>query len=578
MSAALDALKWPAVIALVTLSALFAGLTLGMLSLDKIELEVVVAGEDKKLSECARKIIPVRRNGNLLLCTFLIGNTACNSLSSILMADLEGGIVGFIVSTVLILFFAEIIPQAICSRYALQIGAKVIWIVKFFIILFYPVAKPISMILDLALGEEIGTIHTRQELSKLLQIHVTEGAIDHESGNILQGALKTMNKMKVTELMTPIEDCYMLHISLTLDFKTVGEIFETGYSRIPVYDKDKSDVVALLFAKDLIMVDPDDETPLRYFVSIFGRPVDTFTDSLTVRLAFVKLKQGHCHLALVKDADSRLIGVITLEDIVEEIIQGDINDETDIHVGHFDKLRKQKSKFRLLNAEIRDSLLDPEEVKALTSHLMQNVALIREAKLDRLCLEWLLQQSQVQLVEDEHKLIYQKGVVADFCVVVLTGRLEIQSGENEFRNDAGSFSVVAPEALFQDTYTPDFTARIGSEKARIVMIKKSVLDAVQKVYCLTVPKAHSIGVHGETAASAADPNLRHAFAQSVYTRKIRKGSLEPDHAHKDPRFFISEPAFTRSGTKGTSEPVDPNDTDELDDIRMSVSTSKLPSG
>ena len=577
MTTALEALRWPAVIALVSLSALFAGLTLGMLSLDKIELEVVAAGEDKKLAQCARKIIPVRRNGNLLLCTFLIGNTACNSLSSILMADIEGGIVGFIVSTVLILFFAEIIPQAVCSRYALQIGARVIWIVMFFLVLFYPISKPISMILDLALGEEIGTIHTRQELSKLLQIHVTEGAIDHESGNILQGALNAMNVMKVTELMTPLEDCYMLHISLTLDFKTVGEIFETGYSRIPVYDKDKNDVVALLFAKDLILVDPDDETPLRYFVSIFGRPVDTFNDTATVRTAFIKLKQGHCHLALVKNAEAKLVGVITLEDIVEEIIQGDINDETDIHVGHYEKLRKQKSKFRLLNAEIRDSQLDPEEVKALASHLLQNVPLVKQASLERDCLEYLLQQSQVQLVEDPDRLIYEKGIAADFCVIVLTGRLEIQSGVDEFRNDAGSLSVVAPEALFQDSFVPDFSARIGTEKARIVIIKKPALDAVRKVYCLTIPKAHSFGHHGEVHATGTDPNLRHAFAQSLYTRKIRKGSAEPDHSFKDPGLFVSEPAFDRP--KVSSEPRDPRDDEEVDEgVKISLSTSKLPSG
>jgi metal transporter CNNM len=282
MNEVLDALRWPAVAFLVCLSALFAGLTLGMLSLDKIELEVISAGEDKLLAACAAKIIPVRKNGNLLLCTFLVGNTACNSLSSILLADLEGGTVGFIISTVSILLFAEIIPQAVCSRYALQIGARVIFLVKFFIVILYPIAKPISMLLDCSLGEEIGTIHTRQELSKLLQIHVNEGAIDHESGNILQGTLRTMNMMKVTEILTKVDDCYMLHVSATLDFKTVTEIFEYGFSRIPVYDKNKSDVVAILFVKDLILVDPDDETPLQYFISIFGRAVDTFVDSTSV--------------------------------------------------------------------------------------------------------------------------------------------------------------------------------------------------------------------------------------------------------------------------------------------------------
>ena len=562
----LNALMWPAVIILVSMSAMFAGLTLGMLSLDKIELEVVAAGEDKKLAECARKIMPVRKNGNLLLCTFLIGNTACNSLSSILLADIEGGIVGFIISTVLILFFAEIIPQAICSRYALQIGARVIIPVKFFIVIFYPVAKPISMILDCALGEEIGTIHTRQELSKLLQIHVTEGAIDHESGNILQGALRTMNAMKVTDILTPVEECYMLHISRTLDFKTVSEIFEFGFSRIPVYDKDKSDIVAMLFTKDLILVDPDDETPLQYFISMFGRPVLTFTDTTTVKDAFVKLKQGHGHLAIVKHEEETLIGVITLEDIVEEIIQGEIMDETDLHTEH---LKRKRSKYRLLNAEAEEALLSPEEVKALASHLMMNISVFRDSHFDKDCLRWILHQSHVMTIDDPEKKIYEKGTPADFCIIVLTGRLEIKSGENEYRNDAGSLSVVAPEALLRETYIPDFTATISSDRARMVVINKSTLHAACRVYSVEGERRESIHADG------SDPSIRNAFAYQVFSKKSRRAGLTPaENSFRDAKMFISEPPPMNAA----SEPADDSDRDNLDDLKVSWSTSRLPKG
>ena len=565
----LDALRWTAAILLILLSALFAGLTLGMLSLDKIELEVVQAGEDKKLAACATKIIPVRRNGNLLLCTFLIGNTACNSLSSILMADLEGGLVGFIVSTVAILFFAEIIPQAICSRYALQIGAQVIWVVKFFLVLFYPIAKPVSLILDWTLGEEIGTIHTRQELSKLLQIHVSEGAIDKESGKILQGALKALNTMKVTEIMTPIEECYMLHISCTLNFKLMSEIFETGFSRIPVYDKSKDDVVALLFAKDLVLVDPDDETPLRYFISIFGRPVVNFCETTIVRTAFVKLRRGgHSHLALVRrpklneqtvteddtksgvlppcPTDGKVLGVITLEDIVEEIIQGDIQDETDADTNFGQpKLRRQHTKYRLLNAQVRDVLLAPEEVKALASHLIVNVELIRDATppVTIECLEWVLAQSPVSIEEDGSRNIFSQGQEADFCLIVLTGRIEIKLDNNEYRNDVGSLSVIAPEALFQENFVPDFSAVIGSESARIVKIHRKVFGTGRRVFSL-VDSDHLIG--GEVGT---DPNIRHAFAETLLTRKRQKSNWSPDLLEAAPA-RISIPA---------SEPGDPND-------------------
>ena len=603
----LTGLRWTAAVLLIMLSALFAGLTLGMLSLDKIELEVVQAGEDKKLAACATKIIPVRRNGNLLLCTFLIGNTACNSLSSILMADLEGGVVGFVVSTVAILFFAEIIPQAVCSRYALQIGARVIWIVKFFLVLFYPIAKPVSLILDWTLGEEIGTIHTRQELSKLLQIHVTEGAIDKESGKILQGALKALSTMKVTEIMTPIDECYMLHISCTLNAKLMSEIFETGFSRIPVYDKSKDDVVALLFAKDLILVDPDDETPLRYFVSIFGRPVINFCETTIVRTAFVQLRRGHSHLALVRKpkvevvqpngvadddtksgivpacpTDGQVLGVLTLEDIVEEIIQADIFDETDRDTnfgapsGGGGKFRRQHTKYRLLNAQVRDTSLAREEVRALASHLIVNVDLIRDAQppVTLECLEWVLSQSPVCVEEDPSREIFSQGTKADFCLIVLTGRIEIKLENNQFRNDVGSLSVIAPEALFDENFVPDFTAVIGSESARIVKVYRKIFDTGRRVYSL-VDTSHLIGNE-----VGADPTIRHAFAETLLTRKRLKSNWSPDMFESAPPggakegITASEPGDKNDSPHGTAS-LPPNEPERRSELQFAYSTGRL---
>ena len=513
---------WPEAIILICFSALFSGLTLGMLSLDKVELEVVAAGEDLKLAACARRIIPVRKDGNLLLCTFLIGNTACNSLSSILMASIAGGIAGFLISTILILFLGEIIPQAVCSRYALQIGSRVICLVYFFRILFYPIAKPISLLLDFALGEEIGTIHTRQELSKLLQIHVTRGAIDAESGNILQGALHALNVMRVVELLTPVEEVYMLPLSATLDFKTVSEIFEAGFSRIPVYDDSipgvalkERIIVAILFAKDLILVDPDDATSMKYFVSIFGRKVVTFAPDVTVRAAFVKLKQGHSHLALVRG--ECFLGVITLEDIVEEIIQDAIEDETDIDIK---KRGTTRSKFRLLDAGVRDAILEAEEVKALAMHLTNNVDLLRPIGFE--CWKWVLQQSTVLYIEDPEYCIYETGLSANFALIVLTGKIHTmyQNGD-EF--EYGSFSVIASEALFGDMFIPNFTAKLASEKARVVVVKRATLAAGQKVF----------GSTALPSALGADPAVRHGFAIELLRKKtmdkVPKAASETGH-------------------------------------------------
>ena len=136
------------IILLILLSALFSGLTLGLMGLDKTGLEIVMESEDPVAAANARIIYPVRKNGNQLLCTLLLGNVAVNALLSILLADKAGGAVGFISSTFLIVIFGEIIPQAACSRYALVVGSKTVPLVKVIMVLVYPIAKPLAFCLD----------------------------------------------------------------------------------------------------------------------------------------------------------------------------------------------------------------------------------------------------------------------------------------------------------------------------------------------------------------------------------------------------------------------------------------------
>lgn len=101
------------IILLISFSALFSGLTLGLMSLDKTGLEIVMSGDDPVQAEYARKIYPIRKDGNLLLCTLLLGNVAVNALLSILLSEYAGGLVGLISSTMLIVIFGEIVPQAL---------------------------------------------------------------------------------------------------------------------------------------------------------------------------------------------------------------------------------------------------------------------------------------------------------------------------------------------------------------------------------------------------------------------------------------------------------------------------------
>jgi metal transporter CNNM len=220
------------------MASLFVHSRYESLTIVRIYISFYTDSDDTESAGYARRIYPVRKNGNLLLCSLLWGNTAANALLSILIADKFGGIVGVASSTLLILLFGEIIPQAVCNRYALYIGSRAVPLVSCIMILFYPIAKPLAFILDRALGEELATTYSAKELLKLLQIHVQENAMDHETANTMTGALKYKD-VKVADVMTPIDNVFMLKTDEKLNFETIARIFKTGYSRIPVYEVNK---------------------------------------------------------------------------------------------------------------------------------------------------------------------------------------------------------------------------------------------------------------------------------------------------------------------------------------------------
>ncbi len=162
------------IIILFFLSGLFSGLNLGLMSLDKTELKIIETAGDPDEKRYAKAIRPVREKGNLLLCTVLLGNVLVNTSLTIMLDNLTGsGLTAVIASTLGITMFGEIVPQAICSRHGLAIGAKTIWLTKALMLLTFPLAFPISFILDKILGDEIGQVYSKAKLKVLLKEQVS---------------------------------------------------------------------------------------------------------------------------------------------------------------------------------------------------------------------------------------------------------------------------------------------------------------------------------------------------------------------------------------------------------------------
>ena len=153
------------------------------MSLDIRRLELVISGGELKERRQAERILPLRKRGNLLLCTLLLGNTLVNAGIAILTASFTGGVVGGILSTGFILIFGEIIPQSVCSRYGLAAGAKTVDLVRLVLFVLLPFAWPLSKVLDRVLGEELGTIYSRRELKELFSMQAKRAHAENISAS-----------------------------------------------------------------------------------------------------------------------------------------------------------------------------------------------------------------------------------------------------------------------------------------------------------------------------------------------------------------------------------------------------------
>jgi len=335
---------------LLTISGLFSGLNLGLMSFTEDDLGVVISGsENPKEIYYAEKIRPLRKHGNLLLCTLLLGCTLVNAIIAVLLADLTGGVSGTIATTAAIVVFGEIVPQSVCSRHALAVGYYSLPIVYIFLLVFFPIAWPISLLLDYILGREISGVLTRKGLLALIKLnleseaHRKETGLSAADGRVLTGAL-TFKDRTVGDVMTPLEHCYCLPHSTLLDQKTLLSILSGGHTRIPIYETGHpTQVSALLFCKDLIGIGFERSLPLSQVLNAFHGEQRVHRVSRTMKLneALEICQSQHVHMLIVTEeppaADGSsptpaAIGIATMEDFIEEILQEEIVDETDVYV------------------------------------------------------------------------------------------------------------------------------------------------------------------------------------------------------------------------------------------------------
>ena len=631
----------PLAVVLVCLSAAFSGLTLGLLSLDMVALRVLSTAGDEREQTYAKAIIPIRQNGNLLLCTLLLGNTIVNNGFSILLAGMTSAIVGLIISVTAVLLFGEITPQAVCSRHALFIGAHTIWVVKFFRILFFPVAYPLAAVLNYFLGRDVGNIYSVEEMKRLIELHATDMEMTQESGlnasdhHMLVAALEYKDK-RVSDVMTSLDQCYMLDVEERLTFSLMLEVYRSGYTRIPVYRGVRGNIVGVLYAKDLILVDPEDEIELATILAFRGRHSGHVSAGTKLDAALGKFLSTGMHLMIVhegwggeegelgkaggagdvvevvdvvdvvdgehgwlpanvnmsqsasasasealsgvdvshgdglvgddierqqqvalstgsgqkrlvqfdpettrppeedpEDMYGSVVGIITLEDVIEEVIRREIVDESDIYEDVEARVPRRIARQNDIDAflqmferkEIQDRGLAAEEVRAVMAYLktVDEFALLskHDVAMRTLVETGELIDRAVDLhhsssfkaqgpgsahgsnpgtptrspsggrdafsaaldgpsYEDEELVLYKSGVESTHFVLILQGKVEVTTASENFNFELGPWSVLGSKALTQARYVPDFTAE-AMAPCRILKLEKAAYTrAVQQ--------------------------------------------------------------------------------------------------
>ncbi|XP_028269381.1 metal transporter CNNM4-like isoform X1 [Parambassis ranga] len=457
---------------LLVLSGMFSGLNLGLMALDPMELRIVQSCGTEKEKKYARKIEPIRRKGNYLLCSLLLGNVLVNTTLTILLDDLTMSGVGAVVaSTIGIVIFGEIVPQALCSRHGLAVGANTILVTKLFMLLTFPLSWPISKILDCVLGQEIGTVYNREKLVEMLKVTEPYNDLVKEELNMIQGALELRTKT-VEDVMTPVSNCFMIHSDAILDFNTMSEIMESGYTRIPVYEDERSNIVDILFVKDLAFVDPDDCTTLKTITKFYNHPVhfvfhDTKLDSM-----LEEFKKGKSHLAIVQKVNNEgegdpfyeVLGLVTLEDVIEEIIKSEILDESDMYTDNRNRKKvapnKNKRDFSAFKHESESKVkISPQLLLAAHRFLATEVSLFSPSQIsDKVLLRILRHPDVIQEIKfnesdkrSPHHYIYQRAKPVDYFILILQGRVEVEAGNENMKFETGPFSYYGVMALSAPT-------------------------------------------------------------------------------------------------------------------------------
>jgi len=317
---------------LLVLSGFFSGSETALVSLNKLRLRRL-AEEGQKSALILEGLLS---KPNQMLAAILIGNNLVNVAIAAIVTSLAieafgstGVGVATGIATLLILVFGEVVPKSFATRNAERISLLAARPVKVIVLLLSPVVKVFTLLLDLvfrATGQEMQPYPfvSEEELKLLMDLSAREGVIEEEEREMIKGVFE-FGDTTVKEIMTPRTDIKRVEVNAGFE-EVLKLVIATGHSRIPVYDGSIDNIVGILYAKDLFAHMSSDES---FDLHRYVRPAYFVPETKKLDDLFREMRAKKVQIAIVLDEYGGTAGLVTLEDLLEEIV-GEISDEYDV--------------------------------------------------------------------------------------------------------------------------------------------------------------------------------------------------------------------------------------------------------
>lgn len=318
-------------IILLCLSAFLSSSEMALISLSSIRLKMSSDEGNKK----AKKTQKLLNNYNLTIVSIVVGNNIVNillpTISTLFFTQLiSNKLIAIFVSTVLmtiiVIFFGEIIPKIYGKDQQENLVFKVVDILDIMIRILYPITKIFLVLTDFiqdhffpeTSDEEI---EVEEELLTRIEEGVEEGSLNEDEEELIRNAIE-FEEIRVEEVLRPKADIFMINVDTPND-KIFMLMSKERYSRIPVYEHDTDNIIGILYERDFLTAYIDyHDLDIRDIL----REVNFIPDTMRISLLLPQLQKDRSHLAMVVDEHGTIQGLITVEDIIEELV-GDIWDE-----------------------------------------------------------------------------------------------------------------------------------------------------------------------------------------------------------------------------------------------------------